>query len=308
MSRKQISILGGLAVALLAGFSAGEFALCGGQSGANAPVDFSKIVQEKNAAFLSAPFPNTKAGIAERRSRLQDDILREFDRCPDCFVKKYVGAQRTYLFDAIVDGDTVMRIGTPFDGGKWICTPQALPSRPIVYSFGIGDNISFDMDMAGLFGSDVFMFDPSPSVVKSFERFTSGRQCGRGHLYFQPVGLGPVSSAGPEQWKLVIEGKACTVQSFGEIAGGHHHARVDILKMDIEGGEFAALKNILASQTLVALQVRQLLVEFHFINDAAFADFIRIVGGLKKQGFLLFRKEFNPYAADKCAEYAFVRQ
>jgi hypothetical protein len=270
-------------------------------------VDFDKIIRQKEVEYPAVPPANTKASLNGRRARIQDQVLEEFSRCPECFVRKITGAQRTYLFDAVVDCETAIRIGSPFDGGKWICSPQSLPPRPVVYSFGIGDDISFDAEMAGRFGCDVFMFDPSPSVVRSFEHFESGRRCGPGRLYFEPVGLGPISAGEANPWQLVIEGKACPVQSFAEIARSHNHSRIDILKIDIEGGEFAVLQQMIASNALASLRVRQLLVEFHLINDECFTGFMRIMGELKKQGFLLFRKEFNPYSADKCAEFAFVK-
>ncbi|MGA2263161.1 MAG: FkbM family methyltransferase [Acidobacteriota bacterium] len=275
---------------------------------AKAPINFDQAVQKKNREFLDGPQFNAHKDIYEKRSQIQDQILREFDQCPQCFVKKIVGAQRTYLFDAITDCAATMRVGARYDGGKWVCDPQTLPDKSVVYSFGVGDDISFDMDMAGMFGCEVYMFDPSPSVVTNFSNFKSGRSCGRGHIYFQPVGLGPVSSEEQKQWNLVIEGKPCAVKSLADIARSLNHTHVDILKIDIEGGEFAALKQMLLSRTLLSLQVKQLMVEFHLWNDDSFADFVRVIESLKKQGYLLFRKEFNPYAADKCAEYAFIKR
>ena len=282
---------------------------CKKEKAATAPrrTDFDEIVLKKHRNFLAGSLSGPMEEISVKKSRLQDQTLQEFDQCPQCFLKKVVGAQRTYLFDAIVDCGTTMRVGSPYDGGKWICNPQQLPRTPIVYSFGVGNDISFDMDMAGMFGCDVYLFDPSPSVVGNFNGFKSGQSCGRGHLSFQPIGLGPVSSNERDQWNLVLEGQRCAAKSLSDIARSLNHTHVDILKIDIEGGEFAALKQELTSQTLLSLNVRQLLVEFHLWNDECFADFIRIVGSLKKQGFMLFRTEFNPYAAEKCAEYSFVR-
>ncbi len=278
------------------------------QSQAPRRIDFAEVVAQKQQEFLNKPIANDREGIYQIRSQFQDQLLEEFNQCPGCFAKKYTGAQRTYLFDAVTDCPTTLRVGTRFDGGKWICDPQSLSGSSIVYSFGVGDNITFDTDMAGMFGCDVYMFDPSPSVVANFSSFKSGQSCGKGHISYQPLGLGPVSSAEGRQWDLVIEGKRCDVQSLANIAGSLHHTHVDVLKIDIEGGEFAAVQQMLTSQTLLTLQVKQLLVEFHLWDDPSFMDFVRIVGALKMQGFLLFRKEFNPYAADKCAEFSFLRR
>lgn len=271
-------------------------------------IDFADIITRTGRTFSDGTEISTKVSTEKRKSQLQDQLFDEFDRCPDCFVKKFLGAQRTYLFDAITDCDSTLRVGTLFDGGKWICGPPALPEGAIVYSFGIGDNISFDMDMAGMFGCSVFMFDPSPTVVAGFSSFKSGQTCGKGRMHFQPVGLGPVSGTAGREWQLVIEGQSCEVKSLADIARSLNHTHVDVLKIDIEGGEFSAIRQMLTAKTLSALQVKQLLVEFHLWDDGAFMDFIRTIRDLKKQGFLIFRKEFNPYAADKCAEFSFVKR
>ena len=107
-------------------------------------LDFNGIIQMKNREFLATQTADAKVGIDVERSRIQDQLFQEFERCPQCFVKKFVGAQRTYLFDAVTDCDTALRVGTPFDGGKWVCDPESLPNPSIVYSFGVGDNISFE--------------------------------------------------------------------------------------------------------------------------------------------------------------------
>ncbi len=271
-------------------------------------IDFAEVVAQKRQECLDSPLIQDKDAVYQKRSRAQDQLLEEFNQCPDCFLRKYTGAQRTYLFDAVVDCATTMRVGTRFDGGKWICDPQSLSKATVVYSFGVGDNISFDMDMAGMFGCDVHMFDPSPSVAANFDHFKSGESLGKGHLSYHPLGLGPVSTVAGRQWDLVIEGKRCEARSLADIAGALNHTHVDILKIDIEGGEFASLQQMLAARTLDSLQVKQLLVEFHLWDDSCFADFVRLVGTLKRQGFLIFRKEFNPYAADKCAEFSFLRR
>jgi FkbM family methyltransferase len=271
-------------------------------------VDFTETVAQKNQEYLRNPMAADRHSIYALRARLQSELLEEFAACPGCFVKKYTGAQRTYLFDAVTDCETCIRVGTRFDGGKWIADPQSLTLSSMVYSFGVGDNISFDMDMAGLFGCDVYMFDPSPSVAAGFSRFKAGQVCGKGHLTYQSLGLGPVSNKAGSQWNLVIEGKQCEARSLADIARSLHHTHVDILKIDIEGGEFAALQEMVDTQALLSLRVRQLLVEFHLWDDQCFADFVHVIGGLEKQGFLIFRKEFNPYAADRCAEFSFLRR
>ncbi len=211
------------------------------------------------------------------------------------------------LFDAVVDCRTTFRVGTWGDGGKWLCDPERLRAQTVVYSFGVGGEISFDLEMAGLFGAEVFMFDPTPSLSRRYQPFKTGATQGRGHVFFHALGLGPLSSEPGKEWSLTLEGQPCPVHSLAQIAKTIGHDHVDILKLDIEGGEFAALQHMLAANSLARLRVQQILVEFHVMSDQAFGDFVGIVKRLGEQGYLLFRKELNPADATHCAEFGFVR-
>jgi hypothetical protein len=249
----------------------------------------------------------TKDQVQAKRLARQDQHFRDFDECPPCFVNKNRGLERIFLFDGVVDCNTTLRIGTWGDGGKWLCDPEKLPTSTVVYSFGVGDEVSFDHEMAGTFGAEVHMFDPSPSVKRRYGAFESGKAQGRGRVFFHPLGLGPVSAEKGKEWTLTIEGQSCPAKGLVDIAKSLGHARVDILKIDIEGGEFAALEQILSDNLLATLQVQQLLIEFHLWAEDSFERFVRIVHRFAEQGFFLFRKELNPTDASRCAEFAFVR-
>ena len=244
-----------------------------------------------------------------QEKKLQDHLalLKEFNKNPDEFVRKIPKKERHYQFDAVVDPEVTIRVGHRGDGGKWICNPHRLGENPVIYSVGVGEDISFDTDMAGIFGAQVFMFDPNPSVVKKLPPDDQGYNCGAGKIFYQAVGLGPVSTEKGKEWDLVIGRKRCPAKSLANIASSLGHSKVDILKMDIEGGEFASLQEILSSGTLNKLGVKILLVEFHLWNDGLFTDFISLINSLTEQGYLIYRKEFNATNI-KCAEYAFVHE
>jgi hypothetical protein len=248
----------------------------------------------------------TKEQLRAKRLAGQNQHLQEFAACPSCFVSKIQGGDRMFLFDAVVDCNTTVRLGSWGDGGKWLCDPDRLPPATIVYSFGVGNEISFDEEMAAVFGAEVYMFDPTPSVSRQWESYKAGKSRGRGHIFFHALGLGPVSDEAGRQRTLTLEGQPCPAKSLSEIAGILGHTHVDILKIDIEGGEFAAFQEMGPAGSLIALRVKQILVEFHLRSDRDFWDFVRIVRGLADQGYLLFRKELNPAEATHCAEFAFV--
>ena len=270
-------------------------------------INFTNLIKQKASELTAKDVsPRSIPEVYKERNRQQDEILKEFDNSPAEFLEKYHTGIRTFVFDAVVDPVT-MRIGTYEDGGKWVANPQEVKPGDIIYSFGVGHDVSFDLDMAGHFGCDVYMFDPSPAVEKGFENFSSGMKLGRGKVFYQSLGLGPVSMDPAKKDDLVIEGKKCPVKDMAGIARSLKHKHVDILKIDIEGGEVPALLDMLAADTLRKLKVKQLFVEFHFWDDDQFRGFVQIVGGLKKQGYYLFRKEYNPGDGYKCGEYAFVR-
>jgi FkbM family methyltransferase len=288
-----LSMIAALLVAAAAALSCG-----------NALFNPNEAVDTRNKVFAGRAPLTTKAHIDRERSAVQDQVLAEYRQCPSCFPQKHKVRDRGYLFDAVADCDTAVRVGRLGDGGKWVCNPHMLPQPAIVYSFGVGGEISFDTDMAGLFGSQVYMFDPTPSVAARFGQPTWGKSCGPGHVHYEALGVGPVSSPNG----LELEGKKLPVQTVADIARSHNHPRIDILKMDIEGGEYAVLKQVLETNALAALNVQQLLIEFHLWDDQALVDFVGLVDGLKQQGYVLFRKEFNASSnADKCAEYAFLK-
>jgi hypothetical protein len=267
---------------------------------------FADLIQRGDMAYRGKGMLRTKGEILAKRRDLQASVFEEFAQDPEGFTRRVPEKDRHFLFDAVVDGRVQMRVGRPADGGKWICDPQMLAAGAVVYSFGVGDEISFDLDMAGLFGCQVYMFDPTPRVAGRFSPQESGYPCGAGRLFYHPIGLGPVSTKKGREWDLVIKGRACEAKSLLDIARSLQHSRVDLLKVDSEGGEYASLHEILSSGALAALEVKMILVEFHFWSRGLFGDFVGLVAALAQEDYWLYRKEFNPRNI-ACAEYAFVK-
>lgn len=245
--------------------------------------------------------------LQNRRIEDQAKMLEVYRKDPEAFLKQYVSLDRTFLFDAVIDARNMVRVGTYNDGGKWVSDPQSLGSGAVVYSFGAGNEISFDAEMAGLYGCEVHCFDPTPSSVRNFEKCRPRQKVGKGTFTFHPLGLGPVSLDPEKANELIIEDQKCEAKRLSEIAAELGHSHVDVLKIDIEGGEMAALPEIITSGTLDRLSVKQLLIEFHLWDDEHWRGFVKIINLLNERGYLLFRKEFNPHSAARCAEYCFLK-
>jgi len=265
-------------------------------------VDLNSYLVDRDVFFQRLP-----AGYVQNR-RIEDQakLLETYKKDPEGFLKGYGGLKRTFLFDAVIDAKNMVRVGAFGDGGKWVSDPQSLETWTVVYSFGAGTEISFDAEMAGLYSCEVHCFDPTPSVERNFAQCGPGQPVGKGTFSFHAVGLGPVSLDPEKADDLVLEDQKCKVKRLGEIAAELRHSHVDILKIDIEGGEMAALTEILTSGTLKSLSVKQLLVEFHLWDDEHWGSFVKIINLLRERGYLLFRKEFNPLDPGRCAEFSFL--
>lgn len=139
----------------------------------------------------------------------------------------------------------------------------------VVYSCGVGKDISFDMKIMKKYNqSKVFAFDPTPVSIK----WINNQQLPDNFLFF-PVGLSDKNgmekmffpktysvSYGTFDWdkenndEIMVE-----MTTIDRIAEEHGHTYIDILKMDIEGSEFAVLNGL----DLNKIQFGQILVEFH---------------------------------------------
>ncbi len=154
--------------------------------------------------------------------------------------------------------------------GGFYLDPTAVPENAIVYSFGIGEDISFDQAIIAKHNCDVYGFDPTP---KSIAWVSSNKVPEKFH--FHPYGIGEKTgivtfnlpknkehvSGSVYDHSLVDELNPVEVllKEFTEIVKEKGHSRIDVLKMDIEGSEYAVMKGILES----GIPIKQILVETH---------------------------------------------
>jgi FkbM family methyltransferase len=150
----------------------------------------------------------------------------------------------------------------------WAVWPENLGPESVLYSFGVGRDLSFELEMIGRYGLTVHAFDPTPLALEwaksqqlpdRFHLHELGLAPFDGNAMFQPptkrkfesfsmirsTGLGPV-----------IEAPVRRLQTLVDMLG---HRRVDVIKMDIEGAEYQVLDDLLRSPTPIG----QILVEFH---------------------------------------------
>ena len=177
--------------------------------------------------------------------------------------------------------------------GGFYLNPDYLDNKSVIYSFGLGEDISFDLAVINKFKCKVYGFDPTPKSLNYVKQFyqknliVSGVGIGnaKGTLkFYLPKNPDHVSGSLLKNSQLdsQIEVK---VDKLVNLAGFYRHKEIDVLKMDIEGAEFDVIPDILNSN----IYVKQLLVEFHprFYLDG-YIRLFRTLKLLKSHGYLCY--------------------
>jgi len=63
------------------------------------------------------------------------------------------------------------RLGSRYGG--WVFASEALPQQPVVVSCGLGEDASFDIEVAAKFGARIILVDPTPRAVAHFRAIES---------------------------------------------------------------------------------------------------------------------------------------
>lgn len=189
---------------------------------------------------------------------------------------------------------------------KWTVCPTNLNKKSIVYSFGIGDDVSFELGLIKDFGLKIHAFDPTPrslNWVKSqrfpvkFMAYPWGIADYNGMAYFKP----PLKST-HVSFRLIRRDhkskNSLQVYTLKSIMKKLGHNKIDILKLDIEGAEYKVIKDIMDCK----INIDQILVEVHHrFNDLNKKDTVSLVNELNKNGYFIF------HISEAGTEFSFVK-
>jgi FkbM family methyltransferase len=196
-------------------------------------------------------------------------------------------------------------LGTVYGG--WTIAPEYVIPNGVMYSFGVGNDITFDESVIARFQLEVHGFDPSPHIIDWIRNRSQSPK-----YVFHPYGLGdvdgtlsffsPAQSGGTystnSQHENVngIEVKL-PVKRLETITKELKTDCIQILKMDVEGAEYSLLSSI----TNCPIPIKQLLIEFHHrIGIESLQATIDAVDLLRKNGYLLF------HVSETSSEFSFL--
>lgn len=159
------------------------------------------------------------------------------------------------------------RFGSDYGGYEIITT--GLNADSVVYSFGVGEDASFDLALIERFGLVVHAFDPTPKSMKwvKQQRF-SDRFVMHEYGIADFDGTAPFSPPeNPDHVSHTLLDRPATqdraiaapVKRLSSIMKDLGHARIDVLKLDVEGAEYAVIEDMRRSN----VRPGQILVEFH---------------------------------------------
>ncbi|MCU4156683.1 FkbM family methyltransferase [Carboxylicivirga sp. A043] len=154
--------------------------------------------------------------------------------------------------------------------GGFFVAPEYIKPGSVVYSFGIGQDISFDRLLIEKYNCQVFGFDPTPKsidwvkeqgAINNFHFVPVGISDKTGELeFFLPVNDNHVSGSLVDNAVTNSDNTIkVPVKDLKTIAKELGHQSIDVLKMDIEGAEYDVIPSILES----GINIRQVLIEFH---------------------------------------------
>ena len=183
-------------------------------------------------------------------------------------------------------------LGSPYGGWMIATMPLCDVSSPVVLSFGLGDDVSFDEAMISTYHARVFGFDPTPASL----RWLAAHGVPAG-MSVEPIGIAAFDgeqefamSAGETRGNFSSKQRGditvvCQVRRYATLLAMLGLRRVDVLKLDVEGAEFDIIDDLLASAALPT----QLLVEFHHrLHNIHVSETRRSVRAIQRAGFSLF--------------------
>jgi FkbM family methyltransferase len=180
--------------------------------------------------------------------------------------------------------------------GGFFIHEETLNSSSVIYSFGVGEDLSFDNSLVNLFNCRVYSFDPTPKSISWFKENNKSQNIqlheygisneSGVQVFYLPKNMQNVSGSCINHNGL-DENNILPVQMYTliDITKMLNHNKIDILKMDIEGFEYEVIDSILQSE----IEIKQVVCEFHeryFANGSSKTK--SFIEKMNKSGYKIF--------------------
>jgi FkbM family methyltransferase len=172
---------------------------------------------------------------------------------------------------------------------QWTIVTRGLNRDAVIYSGGVGEDITFEQELIRRFGVKIHIFDPAPVAARTVALANMDG------LLFRPVGLAASTTGGfsigggtdSSTWLKAGGNEALPCTNLAREMEINGHDFIDLLKIDIEGFEYEVLESCLAEQ----IQIKQLCVEFHdFFPEIPGAKTKSMIRALESHGFELIHR------------------
>ena len=212
---------------------------------------------------------------------------------------------RTQLWHRLLKNDvvpvdyTIIRYGS--ETGGWHIPSELITPDWLVYDFGVGDDISFDIALVEGHGCAIHAFDPTPeSVAYMQDKRLPG-------FRFHPVGvwdkdttikfwlpssnrLISYSALNLRQTSEYVECPVKTIETFAAELG---HEHIDFIKMDIKGAEQRVIRRMFADgfrPSLLCLEYDRPRLLVSWLSFKWFIAGLRLHRRIQKAGYQLISK------------------
>lgn len=187
---------------------------------------------------------------------------------------------------------------------SWVILTDKLQDA-IIYSGGIGKDITFELELIAQFNCSVYIFDPSPTGQNTINNIINLPS----KLHYYPIALSKTDGMVKFSYPKNIEEGSYTIKRENDnniinftcnrlstLVGNNNHNEIELLKIDIEGFEYEVLEDMINNK----LKVRQICVEFHhFFENIQKAKTKKMIKLLENKGYVLYHKKGTDYSFAK---------
>jgi FkbM family methyltransferase len=180
------------------------------------------------------------------------------------FVKGAWNRPNRFFFRKLIErlrtptSTNLAKLGSEAHG--WVVPVDWIRRDWICYCAGVGTDITFDLALIERFGCLVYAFDPTPRSVAHVEAVAVGVS----QFVFQPIGVWTTESHQKffhSRNPTIVNNSVVNIHGtedffvaqckpVKQIMGELGHARVDLLKLNVEGAEHDVLDNLIVDDAL----------------------------------------------------------